>query len=248
MLAVVAVAIVMTGAAPAGAGAPATDGRNVMRIEVEIAPARPGGIRHPRAIALDLSASYRAVGGGAGEPFYGQGIATPDMVVLKRGATIPQCRYSAFGLRGERACPKGSRVGSGSVVFDGRSASLPEELRVRLRLYNALMDVGVPRGLRPAPALIAVLERGAVEGHLVVGVPYLRCCAGFGVRSVDVSPQVAATDLGLRIRRMVGRDGRPYLVAPTTCRGSWRFVFSTRFERASGRALTAVDDVPCRRS
>jgi hypothetical protein len=248
VLVVAAIAIVTAGAAPARAGAPVTDGHNLMRVEAAITPARAGGIRHPRAVALRLSASYRAVSSGAGEPFYSQVITTPNIVVLKRGATIPQCRFSAFGLRGPRACPKGSRVGFGSVVLDGRSASLPEELRVQLRLYNGVEDVNLPPGIRPFPVIIAALRGGPVKGHLVVDLPFLRCCTHLLVRSVDVSPPVLPTDLALQIRRIVGRGGRPYLVAPTTCRGSWRFTFRTRFERASTRSLTAVDDVPCRRA
>jgi hypothetical protein len=241
-----AVAFVIGGAAaPVRAGPPASDGRNVMRVEVAIDPARASGAHRPRAIALTLSASYRAVGGGAGEPFYGQGIETPGPLVVKRGRAIPQCRLSEFGLRGERACPKGSRVGGGAAVFDGRSASLPEELRVPLRLYNVLVDVNLPRGFHPIPAIVAVLAGGDVRGYLQIAVPW--CCAGFfAVNRVSVSPAVPLTDLTLRIRRIVGRDGQPYLASPTTCRGSWRFRFWTRFERASSRSLVAVDDVPCR--
>lgn len=246
LLRAAAVVLVIGGsAAPVRAGPPASDGRNVMRVEVAIDPARASGAHLPRAIALTLSASYRAVGGGAGEPFYRQGIDTPGPLVVKRGRAISRCRLSDFGLRGERACPKGSRVGSGAAVFDGRSASLPEELRAPLRLYNVLFDVNLPRGFAPIPEIIAVLAGGAVKGYLSVAVPW--CCAGFfAVNGVSVSPAVPLTDVTLRIRRMVGRRGQPYLAAPRTCRGSWRFRFHTRFERASSRSLVAVDDVSCR--
>jgi hypothetical protein len=125
---------------------------------------------------------------------------------------------------------------------------LPQEERVRLHLYNAVSD-SEPRSARtPAPIMLAVVDSDKVDGYIIVFVPYLHCCTFFTVDGgLRVAPIMPLTDLELRIRRIVGPKGVPYLAAPTSCRGSWRVMFRTTFPNNTPRALSAFDDLPCRR-
>jgi hypothetical protein len=178
------------------------------------------------------------------------------------GRLFPKCSFSALQARGPRACPRGSKVGSGTATATARPV---------INLVNATVTVfnGQPKGGKPTVLLYNVPDisspitvQGVVEKKspspcaqggqcdytLTFDVPPIPTLPGQPNASVLTVRTKTASVFVRKRKRVGGRVRRvkvPYIGAPKVCRGKWFAEGAFTFD--SGQTITAPTSTTCRR-
>jgi hypothetical protein len=224
--------------ATAAADVTVTDGVNVLR-----AGAEPRAVG--RSLALRIRTDLSRVDGARPLGFKGIRFGLPAGARFDPAA-VPRCRERVLARGGAvdpARCPRGSRIGSGLVYADARPI-LAERVAADVQLINGVAETrndGRPFAA-PRPAIFLAAEALGVQVLFAAtfesGGRQVLVALGDTVQS---PAPFTITGLDLRIRR-AGTARRPFLRAPTACRGTWTFSAAFLFPAP----LLAREGVPCR--
>jgi hypothetical protein len=178
------------------------------------------------------------------------------------GRLFPKCDFSSLATRGPSACPRGSKVGSGTAT----ASALPVISRISaaITLFNGEPKRGVPTVLiysvpdiSSPITLQGTVERkppspcgdgGQCEYTMSIDVPPIPTLPGQPNASVLTVKTKTANVFVKKKRKVRGRRRTvkiPYIGAPRACTGKWVGESIITFE--SGETVKAIDSNPCRR-
>ncbi len=255
LIAVVAMVGALSGASVALAGQGATNEKgDFVALDVAVSPPVAGTAKAPRGVGVSFDSFL-------GNRINGNTYSTNDTVVVRfsRGfrenlLRFPGCKINPTD---STVCPKSTQVGTGTAEASiaGANGAPPTFVPATLAVYN-----GKPYNNNKAPTLIFI---GSVNGAPLAELdfrvrrqptgPY-----GLAFDDIDASefpgpvtpPTFELTKFSVTIpnrtvtRRARGKKVKYHLlVAPTTCRGSWKFAQTNTYTNAS--PLTATDTQPC---
>ena len=159
------------------------------------------------------------------------------------GRFFPKCKAAALQARGPRACPRGSKLGSGTAR--GAAPPIVDSVNAKITLYN-----GAAGGRNPSVIIYSVPDLGPImvmEGVIKPGrgTPY-----GY-VLDVDVppiktlpsAPDASVTFFDATTRDLtVRRRGRTihYIDGPVLCSGTF-FLLDGQFSYAGGVKNTVFE-------
>jgi hypothetical protein len=233
-------ALAVCGAWPANAAGDvtATDGVNVVRAGVQ---PRVAG----RSLALRVRTDLARVDGARPLGFTGIRFGLPAGARFDPAA-VPRCRERVLAPGGAvdpARCPRGSRIGSGLVYADARPI-LPERVAADVQLINGIAETGNDGRPFPSPRPAIFLAAEALGVQVLFAATFesggRRVLVALGDTVQSPAP-FTITGLDLRIRR-AGTARRPFLRAPSACRGTWTFSVAFLFQAP----LRAREAVPCR--
>jgi hypothetical protein len=179
------------------------------------------------------------------------------------GKLFPKCKLSALQTKGPKACPKGSKVGTGSALASAKP--IIDSVKAAVTVFN-----GEPKGGVPSVLLYNVPEISSpivVQGT-VEKKPAVSCANGAGqcdyVLTFDVpeiptlpgAPPASVLNVKTKTlnvfvskkKRVHGRTRTvrlPYIGAPKECKGKWAADASFTFY--DGQASTAIASLPCKK-
>jgi hypothetical protein len=183
-------------------------------------------------------------------------------ITFPRGSKIdskaaPQCKADQEDFaeqdNPDRACPRGSKIGSGVVT-----ARLPFEfpdLNGTVRAYNANKAILLYVQVDAPGAAQTLLLKGKFRGRrLLTDVPHT-CVppnrADNGCRDANGQEQAAIlTNFELKTTAKSRRDGRrkrQLITTPPTCNASNGWIFQADITYADDTKVTIREDSPCRR-
>jgi hypothetical protein len=176
-----------------------------------------------------------------------------DAPVPFNGRFFPRCKLAALKSGGPAACPRGSRVGTGTA--SGSARPLVDSVKARLTLFNGDLRAGIPSvliyvkpELGPTFTVADVIKRrpdGTYTDN--VEIPPIPTLPGY--------PNAATTSVHLRTlnvfakrkvwkriggRRVARTVKLPYIAAPTVCDGRWTYSGEFTFESGETRKLSAT--------
>jgi hypothetical protein len=175
------------------------------------------------------------------------------------GSKFPKCKFNALQSQGPKACPKGSKVGSGSALASAKP--IIDQVNAKTTIYNGAPKNGVPTVLLyNVPDISSPIT---VQGTVQKKAP-VSCANGAGkcdyVLTFDV-PQIPtlpnappASVLSVKtktIQAFVKKKKRgkkvkiPYIGAPKKCKGKW--VADATFKFYDGQSSTSVASLPCKK-
>jgi hypothetical protein len=175
------------------------------------------------------------------------------------GSKFPKCKFNALQSQGPKACPKGSKVGSGSALASAKP--IIDQVNAKTTIYNGAPKNGVPTVLLyNVPDISSPIT---VQGTVQKKSP-VSCANGAGkcdyVLTFDV-PQIPtlpnappASVLSVKtktIQAFVKKKKRgkkvkiPYIGAPKKCKGKW--VADATFKFYDGQSSTSVASLPCKK-
>jgi hypothetical protein len=175
------------------------------------------------------------------------------------GKLFPKCKFSALQAQGPKACPKGSKVGSGSAVASAKP--IIDQVNAKTTIYNGAPKNGVPTVLLyNVPDISSpITVQGTVQKKSAVS-----CANGAGkcdyVLTFDV-PQIPtlpnappASVLSVKTKTIQAfvkkkKHGKkvkiPYIGAPKKCKGKW--VADATFKFYDGQSSTSTASLPCKK-
>jgi len=175
------------------------------------------------------------------------------------GKLFPKCKFSALQAQGPKACPKGSKIGSGSAVASAKP--IIDLVNAKTTIYNGAPKNGVPTVLLyNVPAISSPIT---VQGTVQKKAP-VSCANGAGkcdyVLTFDV-PQIPtlpnappASVLSVKTKTLSvfvkkKKHGKkvkiPYIGAPKKCNGKW--VADATFKFYDGQSSTSIASLPCKK-
>jgi hypothetical protein len=175
------------------------------------------------------------------------------------GSKFPKCKFNALQSQGPKACPKGSKVGSGSALASAKP--IIDQVNAKTTIYNGAPKNGVPTVLLyNVPDISSPIT---VQGTVQKKSP-VSCANGAGkcdyVLTFDV-PQIPtlpnappASVLSVKtktIQAFVKKKKRgkkvkiPYIGAPKKCKGKW--VADATFKFYDGQSSTSIASLPCKK-
>ena len=178
------------------------------------------------------------------------------------GKLFPKCKFSEIQSKGPKACPKGSKVGTGKAqasaqpvialvnakvtVYNGESkGGTPTVI-----LYN-VPDVSSPiavQGTVEKKAASACGDGGQCDYTLTFNVPPIPTLPGQPNASV-LSVQTQTLNVFVKKKKRVHGRKRtvkiPYIGAPRVCTGKW--VAESTVSFADGTTASAKTSAPCKK-
>jgi hypothetical protein len=179
------------------------------------------------------------------------------------GKLFPKCKFSALQARGPKACPKGSKVGTGSAVASAKP--IIDRVNATVTVYN-----GEPKGGKPSVLLYNVPDisspitvQGTVEKKSSVscanGAGQCDYFLNFDVPLIPTLPNappasvlsVKTKTLNVFVKKKKRVKGKrrtvkiPYIGAPKECKGKWVADLSITFQ--DGQTTSDVTDLPCKK-
>jgi hypothetical protein len=159
------------------------------------------------------------------------------------GRFFPRCKAEALRARGPRACPRGSRIGSGTAR--GAAPPIVDNVDAKVTLYNgsagrrnsSVIIYSVP-DLGPIITLEGVIRpgRGTPYGYiLAVDVP--------PIKTLPSAPDASVTFFDVTTRNLsVRRRGRriSYIDSPVLCHGTY-FLLDGEFGYQGGVTNTVLE-------
>jgi hypothetical protein len=236
--------------APAAGGPPARDDAgNFVTLEVEVSAPGGGKRRHRRGAGIELD--YFTANALTDEPPSGEDVVARTEFRMANGFVInhrafPICRESVLVDRGPSACPRRSRLGTGTALVDPRPL-FPVLLTARIELVNSTS------GFSPAIAVwgetlygqaaVYLWEMSPPRGHFgpsFVNPPGSKTVTG------PVILDFRRVHLAVARRRVRYRKRWVhYFETKTPCQRGWLFQLVNT--QISGEKLAANDRVPCPR-
>jgi hypothetical protein len=173
------------------------------------------------------------------------------------GRLFPRCKLSELEDGGPAACPRGSLVGAGTGT--GSARPIVDSVRAKLILFSGELEGGNPT--------ILIYVRPELGPSFVVRTVVSKERDGTYTSTVEVPPiptlpgqpnaAVTSTDIRTRnvfVKRRVREKIRgrrvtrtfklPFIGAPKSCKGTWRFEADFMFQ--SGETRNMHSAAPCR--
>lgn len=218
-------------------------------VRVSASPPVAGTAAKPQPVALEFD-SLEYTDSGQRSQLYTRTLAYRFSGFSFHPGAFAKCRESKLEKSGPKACPKASRLGTGTAVADARP-TVPDKIKANVVAFNGMLDVdseGKP--ITPVPA---VLILAAAPGGLKAYVPVLFKGGDRLVTAERPAPQdgqpppftIVRLHLKVPVKtKTAGGKTVGYVEAPLSCPGGkWKF---TQLNTAySGEKLTATDTQPC---
>jgi hypothetical protein len=218
-------------------------------IRVSASPPVAGTAAKPQPVALEFD-SLEYTDSGQRSQLYTRTLAYRFGGFTFHPGAFAKCRESKLEKSGPKACPKASRIGTGTAVADARP-TLPDKIKADVVAFNGQLDVneaGEP--ITPVPAvLIFARAPNGLKSYLPVLFK-----GGDRLETTDRPPpqdgnpppfSIVRLHLKVPVKAKTA-NGKTvgYIEAPLTCpRGKWKFTqLNTTY---SGEKLTATDTEPC---
>jgi hypothetical protein len=218
-------------------------------VRVSASPPVAGTAAKPQPVALEFD-SLEYTDSGQRSQLYTRTLAYRFGGFSFHPRAFAKCRESKLERSGPRACPKASRIGTGSAVADARP-TVPDKIKANVVAFNGMLDVdSAGKPITPVPA---VLIFARASNGLKAYVPVL-FKGGDRLVTTDRPPPQDGKPPAFSIVRLhlkvpvktKSLNGRTvgYIEAPLSCpRGKWKF---TQLNSTySGEKLTATDSEPC---
>jgi hypothetical protein len=240
------------------AGAVVTDGTDTLRIKAKFDPAKASK-RKGAARPVEFKPDYFA---GTTD---GSRLADVRSVSVFAGGAVtaydafPKCAERKLVEEGPRACPKGSKVGSGTAtaeIHDPNTTTSTALVPAKVTIYNGKAQTdrdGDPLAT-PKDSILFY----AVAGDSRLTLPFWAEDGNTRVTyynpKKDPSPPgdnalYTVKDVHVTFRaRSVRKNGRriPWMAAPRKCDGSW--IVTATSDRYEGGELTAKHAVKCKKA
>jgi hypothetical protein len=179
------------------------------------------------------------------------------------GKLFPKCSFSKLQAQGPKACPKGSKIGTGSATASAKPI---------IDLVNATVTVfnGEPKGGKPSVLLYNVPDisspitvQGTVEKKSAVscanGAGQCDYFLTFDVPLIPTLPNappasvlsVKTKTLNVFVKKKKKVKGKrktvkiPYIGAPKECKGNWVADLNITFQ--DGQTSTDTTELPCKK-
>lgn len=157
-----------------------------------------------------------------------------------------------FSQKGDNACPKSSRIGSGNATLKTNNSSNPD-IHATITAYNNRSKKQLVFYINPSPAQPIVL-RGTVKGktgkqHLHVPIP-INCVLGTPPNCGPLG-DARITEFDLTIDKIVGKKGKNkgkgFVTTPRKCPKSGKWDFKIEFHGRDGKTDTLHSYPPCKK-
>lgn len=222
------------------ASAQGQTGASSVELQVGVQPARASAPDRPRGISLDIQMAFPS-------DTKILALRAPKGLRINFGS-FRRCPFLRLAKLGPEICPKGSRVGSGSLEQVGKPASAPF-LALNGRMPNSRTN---PTGETKTPALLLSFYVPARPVTTPFEIrPERPLGPGFLGEWAPAEPSTQPVTLKLHLvvdnkAKKTRRGVVHYLEAPRRCRRSWLFELTDTL--SNGDLLRATDRVKCRRA
>ncbi|MGH2978524.1 MAG: hypothetical protein ACRDLQ_02660, partial [Solirubrobacterales bacterium] len=159
------------------------------------------------------------------------------------GRYFPKCKAAALRARGPRACPRGSKLGSGTAR--GAAPPIVDNVNAKVTLYN-----GSAGGRKPSVIIYSVPDLGPIitlEGVIEPGrrtrYGYVLDVAVPPIKTLPSAPDASVTFFDVTTRDLTRRRrGRTihYIDSPVLCNGTF-FMLDGEFGYAGGVTHTVLE-------
>jgi hypothetical protein len=236
-------------------------GALVQTFEVTPRPSKASKKHRPRSISLGIELSVRDDTGAKPSP-----LQRTVMRFNKGGQYnaryLPKCKAQALRSKGPSACPKRSRIGSGTATADARPVLA--NVKAKLTIFNGSRRKGADRVILYAvPEISSPITlvgevkkkpKGRYDYVLTFDVPPIPTLPGQPNASVTSVRTKTLRRIVKRKRVRIRRRGRvsrrtarvPLIAAPRSCKRK-RWYAEGVFAYESGETITKVISTRCRR-
>jgi hypothetical protein len=159
------------------------------------------------------------------------------------GRRFPKCKIAALRARGPRACPRGSKLGSGTAR--GAAPPIVDNVNAKVTLYN-----GAGGGRNPSVIIYSFPDLGpiiTIEGVIKPGrgtpYGYVLDVAVPPIKTLPSAPDASVTFFDVTTRDLtVRRRGRTihYIDSPVLCHGTF-FLLDGLFGYQGGVTHTVLE-------
>jgi hypothetical protein len=176
------------------------------------------------------------------------------------GKLFPKCRFSELQAEGPSACPRGSKVGSGTATATARPVI--NLVNAKVTVYNGETKNGVPtvilynvpdisspiavQGTVEKKSPSACGDGGRCDYTLTFNVPPIPTLPGQPNASV-LTVRTKTSNVFVKKKKRVKGKRRtvkiPYIGAPRVCKGKW--VAEATFTFESGQTITSDTSARC---
>jgi hypothetical protein len=249
----IATLLAVTAVALAGEVGPSPSGQ-LHTLDWKVKPSTAGTKKRPRAATFEITAAHRTTTGAKPSP------ERRALLHLQKGyklnySLFPKCDRTRLERRGPSACPRGSKVGTGSAMADATPVvSTPVRATITAfigKRKNTYLIYAVPElGL---PVILEGTYRNVPSGpygySLDVSIPLVATLPGQPPATiVFFRIRTGARTIIKRKTKVGGKEvTRKATVSlfenPRSCKGSWQFAIEFTYE--NGDQLTPTDSVPC---
>jgi hypothetical protein len=159
------------------------------------------------------------------------------------GRHFPRCKVAALRARGPRACPRGSKLGSGTAR--GAAPPIVDNVNAKVTLYN-----GAGGGRNPSVIIYSIPDLGPIITIEAVlrsgrGTPYgyVLDATVPPIKTLPSAPDASVTSFDVTTRDLtVRRRGRTihYIDSPVLCDGTF-FLLDGEFSYQGGVKNTVLE-------
>jgi hypothetical protein len=249
----IAALLALTTVAVAGEVGPSPSGQ-LHGLDWKVTPSRASTKKKPRAATFQITATHKTTTGTKPSP------ERRALLHLQKGYKLnyrlfKRCDKTKLERNGPSACPRGSKVGTGSAMADARpvvadpvSATITAVIGKRKNTY---LIYAVPQ-LGP-PLILEGTYRNVPSGpygySLDVSIPLVTVLPGQPPATIVYFRITTGGKTTVKKKTKVGgkKVTRKATVSlfenPRSCKGSWQFAIEFTYE--NGEQLTPTDSVPC---
>jgi hypothetical protein len=231
------------------AGEPSTIGKDHLVLQIKSSPPRASTVARPQPVGVDFSSLLYTDDGQRSER---------DTKTIKIRFTgfrfnpsfFAKCLESKLEKTGPSACPKASKLGTGTASADARP-TIAAPVTAKVQAFNGTLDTDAAgKPIPPKPAILIFADAGGgIKTYLPTlfrGRDTVETAEGTpptpGQRSLF---DIVSLHLILPAKTIqVGRKTVGFTEAPSTCSGGvWRYVQTNSYY--SGETSVAKDTQPC---
>jgi hypothetical protein len=175
------------------------------------------------------------------------------------GKLFPKCKFSALQAKGPKACPKGSKIGTGSAQASAKP--IIDLVNATTTIYNGEAKNGVPTVLlynvpdisspitvqgtvQKKPAVSCANGAGKCDYVLTFDVPDIPTLPNAPPASV-ISVKTKTLNVFIKKKKHGKKVKIPYIGAPKQCKGNW--VADSTVTFANGETVTATASLACKK-
>lgn len=179
------------------------------------------------------------------------------------GKLFPKCKFAKLQARGKKACPKGSKVGTGTAQASAKP--IIDLVNAKVTIFNGELRGGVPTVLLynepdiSSPITVFGTVKKKSTASCANGAGQCDYALTFDVPEIPTLPNappasvlsVKTKTLNVFVKKKKRVHGKrkivkiPYIGAPKGCPGKW--VADASFSFYDGQTSSSVVSLPCRK-
>jgi hypothetical protein len=227
-------------------------------LEVIPRPSKASSKKKVRPITLEINISNTDPAAAQPPPLK-QVVIRFNQGGIYNGKLFPKCKFSALQSEGPKACPKGSKIGSGSAVASAKP--IIDSVNAKTTIYNGETKGGSPTVLlynvpdisSPITVQGTVQKKSAVscangagkcDYVLTFNVPQIPTLPNAPPASV-LSVKTKTKQVFVKKKKHGKKVKIPLIGAPKKCKGKW--VADATFSFYDGQSSTATTSFKCKK-